>query len=242
MLPQTKEHPLSDTNDYPDFDEAAVRAEIQAYDSTRAMGPAAKPRAMASDDDRASKLFQLSALSPEDRAEVNQRLQGITDPERRAAAEAREVEAVIRRYAVASNLRRGNPNGNAFDREVAALSVEVDVLKREAARIREELQEVGRYETGPRGQALPVYRYSGLRRSEMEARLQNIAANIEELEGVGGWHRLNRAMNEAVDARRKAHEEARIMHMAEKRAAQILAEDRIEALAQAKARNMKASL
>lgn len=233
---------MTDVTDYPDFDEAAARAEIEAYDPARAMGAAAAPRAMASNDDRASKLFQLSALHPDDRAEVAKRLQGIADPERRAAAEAREVEAIIRRYAVSANIRRGHPNGTAYDREVASISVEVETLEREADRIREELDEVARYETGPRGQALPVYRHSGLARQRLNDRLQQIAANILELEGVGGKRRLERAMADELVARRKAHEEARILDMANKRAAQIVADDRIEALAQAKARHMRSSL
>lgn len=233
---------MTDANDYPDFDEAAARTEIENYDATRAMGTAAAPRAVASGDNRAAKLFQLSALHPDDRAEVAQRLQGITDPERRAAAEAREVEAVIRRYAVASNIRRGHPNGNAYDREVAAITVEVHELERRASSIRAELDEVARYEKGPQGQALPVYRHSGLSRQRLNDQLQQIAANILELEGVGGKHRLDRAMAEELAARRKAHEDARILHEAGKRAAQIVADERIEELAQAKARAMRARL
>lgn len=239
--PQQKVNPLTELNDYPDFDEAAARAEIENYDPARAMGSAATPRAVGNDN-RAAALFQLSALHPDDRAAVAQRLHGITDPERRAAAEAREVEAILRRDAVSANIRRGHPNGNAYDREVAAITVEVQELEREAANIRGQLEEIARYETGPRGQALPVYRYSGLRRSEMEARLQSIAGNILELEGVGGKHRLDRAMKQELAARRTAHEERRILQMAEKRAAQIVADERIEALAQAKARNMKSNL
>jgi hypothetical protein len=243
MQPQPKVIKLHANAEFPEFDEAAARADIEAYDPARAMGTTAKRSAVASGDDRAAKLFQLSALHPDDRAEVAKRLQGITDPERRAAAEAREVEAVIRRYAISANIRRGHPNGNAYDREVAAINVEILQLEeQEAARIREELDEVARYETGPKGQALPIYRLSGLRRSEAEARLRTIAANILELEGIGGKHRLDRAMAEELAARRKAHEEARILSMANKRAAEIVADERVEALAQAKARTMRSGL
>lgn len=229
-------------NDYPDFDEAAARADIQAYDPERAIGNAPTSRAMTSNDNRAAAFFQLSALGPEDRAEVNKRLQGITDPERRAAAEAREVEAVIRRYAVSANISRGHPNGSAYDREVASISVDVQTLEREGDRIRADLGDVARYEKGPNGQSVPVYRYSGARREGLGDRLLQITRNILELEGPGGKHRLDRAMSQELATRRQAHEDLRIMRLAEKRAAEIVTEERIEELARAKAKGLRNNL
>lgn len=231
------------TDDLPEFDEAAVRAEITTpFDPNRAMEAGrAAPRSASN----APATFKASMLSPEDRAPIMQQLARISDPAEREATEARLVEPVVRRYAALANIRRGCPGGTAYEQEYATILNEVERLEDEAARIRTELGEVGRYEVRADSEtgkptAVPVLLYSGTERARREDRLRSIAGHVLALsEGEEGKRRLAKAADAEVAKRRSAYEDLRIHKIAEARAASIIAEERIAVLAESKAKMMR---
>ena len=226
---------------FPEFDAAAVRAEITNYNPATVPREAAPTRAMSSGRAMAP---ALSMLAPEDRGNIPQRLAAIADPERRAAVEAQLVGAVMQTKANAANIRRGHPNGSLHDQAVAEVTNRVWDLESEAGRIGEELDAVARYETvidPVTGQPSPkpIYAVSGTARARLEARQQQIAGNILTLEGPEGQAALNRAADAELAIRQARHEDARVLFEAERRARQIVSEERIEALAQAKAKSLR---
>lgn len=233
------------TDTFPEFDAAAVRADIMAYDPARAMGEAAPSRAMASG---AQPTFLLSMLAPEDRGNIPQRLAAIADPAERAAMEAKLVEPVIRELAHQSNIRRGHPNGTAFDQAVAQVTNQVWSLQEEDDRIAADMAKVIRYDTvidPATGQPshTPVYALSGRAREAAAQRRVDIVKHVFALEdGPEGKLRLERAADEEVAKRAELHESARILTRADQRAREIVAEERIEELARAKAARLRNQL
>ena len=232
------------TDTFPEFDAAAVRADIMAYDPARAMGEAAPSRAMASG---AQPTFLLSMLAPADRGDIPKRLAAIADPAERAAMEAKLVEPVVRELAHQSNIRRGHPNGTSFDQAVAEVVNQVDALYNEDDRIAAEMDKVIRYDSviDPKtGQPshTPVYALSGRAREAAAHRRVDIAKHVIALEGPEGKLRLARAADAELAKRAELHESASILSRAEKRAREIVADERIEELARVKAARLRSQL
>jgi hypothetical protein len=231
-------------DDFPAFDEVAARADIVNYDPGRAIGEAEPSRAQMSG---AKASFVLTMLAPEDRGDIPQRLAAITDPDERARIEAKLVEPVVRKLAHASNIRRGHPNGTAYDQEVAAVTNTVWELEGEDDRLAAELQAVARYETviDPQtGQPTPkpIYVIAGPERDRVARRRLDIAKHIITLEGPEGAVRLKRAEDAELAKRAAQHEDARVLFEATRRAREMVAEERIEELARAKAKSMRNNL
>jgi hypothetical protein len=229
---------------FPEFDAAAVRAEIQDYSPDRAMGEPAPGRAMASG---AAPTFLLSMLAPEDRGEIPQRLAAIADPAERARMETKLVEPVVRKLAHSANIRRGHPNGTAYDQAVAQVTNQVWSLQDEDDRIAADMAKVIRYDTAidPKtGQPshTPVYALSGRARDIAAQRRVDIVKHVFALEGPEGKLRLERAAEEELAKRAEQHESARILTLADKRSREIVAEERIEELARAKAARLRNQL
>jgi hypothetical protein len=240
---------MTDTNittpdDFPAFDEATTRAEIVNYDPDRAIGEAGPSRAQASG---AQASFVVTMLAPEDRGDISQRLAAIADPAERSRMEAKLVEPVVRKLAHAANIRRGHPNGTAYDQEVAAVTNTVWELEGEDDRLAKELNEVARYETtiDPQtGQPTPkpIYVIAGAERDRVARRRVDIARHIVMLEGPEGAIRLKRAEDAELAKRAEQHEDARVLFEASRRAREMVAEGRIEELARAKAKSMRNNL
>lgn len=234
----------TETTDFPAFDAAAVRADIEDYNSARATGEPAPSRAQVSG---AQAQFVVTMLAPEDRGDIPQRLAAISDPAERARMEAKLVEPVVRRLANAANIRRGHPNGTAYDQAVAEVTNQVSALLDEDDRLAEDMAKVIRYDTRTDPQTgqpshTPIYGLSGRAREFAEQRRVDIVKHIAQLEGPEGKLRLERAREAELAKRAGQHEEARILHLAEKRSHEIVAEERIEELARAKASRLRNQL
>jgi len=186
-------------------------------------------------------------LPPEYRGDIEQRIAFVVDPAERARLEASLVEPVVRKLAQHANIRRGHPNGNAYDQAVAQVTNAVWELGNEDERIGKELAAIARYETviDPKTGSptpKPVYVIEGSARDRMAQRRIDIARNITTLEGPEGKAILKRAEDEELAKRAAQYEDARILSEAQRRAREIVAEERIEELARAKAKSLRNNL
>jgi hypothetical protein len=243
-LSDTSTTPTDTSDAFPAFDEASTYADIVDYSHERAMGEPEAPRAMVSGPPRS---FVLSALPPEYRGDIPQRLAAISDPAERARMEAKLVEPVYRQLAVAANIRRGHPNGTPYDQAVAEVTNQVWTLESEDQRLADQMSAIARYDTkvDPKTDQptpVPVYVIEGAARERIQRRRIDIAQNITALEGPEGKARLKRAAEEELAKRAEAHENRRILFEAEKRAKEMVANERIEELARAKAKSLRGNL
>lgn len=232
------------TDTFPEFDAAAVRADIENYSIDRAIGEATPSRAQVSGP---APAFVVTMLAPEDRGDIAKRLAAIADPDERSAMESKLVEPILRQQAHAANIRRGHPNGTAYDQAVAEVVNQVDALYNEDDRIAAEMDKVIRYDSviDPKtGQPshTPVYALSGRAREAAAHRRVDIAKHVIALEGPEGKLRLERAADAEVAKRAELHESARILSRAEKRSREIVADERIEELARAMAARQRNQL
>lgn len=251
----TKADPLTDntdtTGDDAPFDEAAALADIMNYSPDRARTPTLNGGSASSDGGVSPRLrtagagmaFSLTMLSPEQAGDIPQRLARIADPVARKQAEAEMVEAAMTAHANASNVKRGHPTGNAVDREVAAISVQILDLEAESQSNVAKLSAVARYDqvtdpTTGHPTPVPVPLLNDAARARLEDRQRQIVQAILELEGPGGKHRIDRAAAEELEKARAAHEQARIVREADKMARTMVADRQIKALAEAKAKSL----
>lgn len=236
---------IDTTDSFPAFDEVATRAEIVNYNpATVPRGDTGPSRAMVSGR---TMTPALTMLAPEHRGDIPQRLAAIADPGRRAAVEAELVGAEMQKLANASNIRRGHPNGSLHDQAVAEVLNRVEDLESEARRINDELDVVIRYETvidPTTGQPTPkpIHAVTGATRERLAARLSAIAGNVLTLHGPEGKVALNRAADAELAIRAVRHEDARILFEADRRAREIVANERIEDMAQLKAKSLRSGL
>lgn len=151
----------------------------------------------------------LATLSPEMRAGVQAKLQGLP-PEARAAQESHLVAEAIRAKLPALRIQTGLGEGALpYHREMALIAREVSDLGREFDRVAAELAEVQSYgtETDPEtGETRPkeIFRVQGTRRKALEGRQQDLLRNLRVLGGdasgtpVEANRRLAAAMAETV--------------------------------------------
>ena len=157
------------------------------------------------------------------------------------------MEPVVRKLANAANLRRGHPNGTAYDQAVAEVTNQVWELEAEDGRIADEMAKVVRYDTtidrmtGQPSHA-PVYALTGRAREAAALRRVDIVKHVVALEGPEGKLRLERAAKVELARRAEQHANARILHLAERRSHEIVTEERIEELARAKAARLRNGL
>lgn len=123
---------------------------------------------------------------------------------------------------------------------------QVRQLDAEIGRIDADLSDVLRYETQIDGNGqpvpVPVYAKQGDARTALEARKTELARQMALIAGVEGDRQLREANRADALAAREARERVAEFHEAERRAKQIAKEDRINKMAEAKAKFLKDNL
>ena len=230
---------MTDTTDtFPAFDEAATLQAIIAEVESPSPPPA--DIVTAQWNANAEKSLVATALPPEARARVEAQMRTLpadTSPFARQMTEADlvrwEMAAATRATATARQMMEANEVGRA----IAEIEFEVQEADRERTRIQAELAEVSRFDprTGE-----PVLKYQDSERKAREFRLMVLEGKIKHLApgGNDATVRLEQAKQRELEKRRKAHEAAFVQQEAARRADEIIRDERVEALARAKA-NMR---
>lgn len=191
---------------------------------------------------RFSALPSLDGLSPAMRAEVVEAIRrGESEPEAIAKTletNGRNVRALI-----------GNgANSTPYHDELIDIAREVRSASQEFDRITAQMTEIVRHDTGPTGEAIPVYAMSGAAQRHAAARLAELNYKIGLLvtpeggHGVEAQRRLDRALFDAVEARKAHTAQIEEHEEAQARAKQILREERINAKAEMFAKHKRVTL
>jgi hypothetical protein len=218
------------SDDFPAFDEAAVRAELASH-TLHDLPPACVWPVTGTEHTRWTPAATM--LPPDEAAAVRQRVAHIDDPAKRKAAEAELVLEAIRPRALGARIAMGAPRGNLVQRALASNQAEIWRLEADEQRITEALAEVRGFRTvvDPNtGEAVPeeVPVVTGTQRAAYEIELSQIRARKAAVGGVTGQKRVAEAKELEVAARRRAHEERAFLHEVARRTAEREREERIE--------------
>lgn len=190
----------------------------------------------------------LSALSPDLRAEVERDL-GAMSPARRAEAEPAAIAQVLAKHGRGIRVLLGNGAGtNRWHDENLTIAREHHDLTAEWSKITAQMTEVERYDVGADGNPVAVNRMSASAQVRAAAQLRDIDYRLGLLVKSDGSHgiearmRLDKAMLEAVEASKSLAAQAEEHREAEKRADQLLREERINHKAELLAKHRRTSL
>lgn len=226
----------------PSPDEEPTAEEIAAAGAMRPLGELPSPWTVKGNPPIISEPT-LAALSPEDRQTVIQRASGSNHPD--ALNDA--LQGFLRERSAEFRLMAGAGEGATHtEREALSQLNQLRLLGAERDRIQAELTEVRehRTETDERGNpvAVPVHALQGSARAAREARLHEINHQAALIAGVEGEAALKQAARS--DAIRTRELKAALFEREEieRRAREMVREDRINAAARTKAKFLKGSV
>lgn len=199
--------------------------------------------------------LDIRMLSPEARTAIQQQLANVPQLTR----EKREQELILnhlREKAVQTRALAGPGEGaNDFQRERFNIAAERHRAEKEIFRLTEQLAEVIRWEpvlddTGKQvvdpqtGQpkVTPVEAVQGDRRRGMERAIADLEHKINLLDGPEGDLRERRALHAAVEAEKARKAQAEELREAQARGDQMAREERINRIAEARAKGQRHSL
>lgn len=205
---------------------------------------------------KAPERFTVAILSPDQQAPIKAQLAAVP-VEQRGQREHQLVTAALKQNSVELRIKAGPGEGaNAFQQERFQLAREIHELGVQEAAIYQQLAEVERWEpvfdeiSGERvidrntGQqmvkAVEVIR--GPRRTAMEVRAKELAYQAELLQGVEGDRREQKALKEAVETHKRQQQQLADEQEARRRGDEAIREERINARAEAYAKNRRSPL
>lgn len=227
-------------------DDAAIADSIVSAD------PLSLPSASKmSDTIKMPELPPLTTLDPRLRAAVEAEMRGVL-PHMRESAERRAIQKVLADNARLIRSRAGyDASVGPYWQEVAAITSEYNSLLDEVARIDVAMAEVARWDNEfdahgkPTPKAVPVLTGTALRHAQIRQRSliyqASLLANEDGSPGPDASRRLQKALHEDVQLQKAKREEVAILREAEKRAEQIVRNERVEARAQALAKSKRPS-
>jgi len=175
--------------------------------------------------------------------------------EARAAIERRMVGEALREHSLGLRVTGGaGPNANVYQREFFAVARDRQALDREAFDLEARLAEVDHWRPEFDAAGSPVIdartgqqkvkavdKVQGHARKQLEARRAEIERAVKALEGAEGQRRLQKALRDAVATEKAQRQQVAEYQMAERRAAEIVTEERVAKMAEAKARMLKST-
>lgn len=182
----------------------------------------------------------LAALSPEDRQKVIQNASRSNDPDALNVA----LHGFLRERSAEFRLKAGAGEGaTATEREAISQINQLRLLSEEHSRLEAELAEVREHRTelDAHGNpvAVPVYALQGASRAAREARMNEIRHQQALIAGVQGEEALKRAAREDAIRIREVRAAIADRDEIERRAHEIVREDRLNAAAAAKAKFLR---
>jgi len=194
----------------------------------------------------ASLTMRSTGLPPEMRQAVEARLSQLGDvtPEQRAAKDVEFTFDAIRSKRMELRVLTGvGSDASPYHREQVAIAREVRDLSKEFDRLSEQLTEVARYDTSVDpvtgdAKAVPVYAVSAERAKGIASQQDDISRRIRLLlndDGTMGYEaekRLRQRLHESATQRAALHEQVAGRAEAERRADEIIREERINKQAQ----------
>jgi len=236
---------MTDTPDTPNTpaspDEEPTAAEVAAAGTIRPLDQLPSPWVVKGEPAFVS-APTLEALSPADQQTVRQRA-GSSRPEAISSA----LNAFLRERQQEVRIRCGAGDGaTETEREALDQMNQLRLMGEESARIEAELAEVREhrteYDASGSAMAVPVYALQGSIRSAREARLDEIRETMALVAGIEGEAALQRAARTDAVRIRKLQSDAFELREVERRANEMVREDRINAAARAKAKFLKGNL
>lgn len=195
-----------------------------------------------------SALPSLEALSPQMRSEVAHELQSLPAA-RRADGEAQAIAKVLENHGRKVRALIGNGQGSTPYHDTSIeIAGEVRAATREFDRIAASMTEVARYEVDELGKPRPVYAMSDGAQFHARNRLAELSYRIgllvtpEGNHGVEAQRRLDKALVEAVEARKAVTAQAEELREAEALAEKLNRDERIAALAKGIAKHKRTTL
>lgn len=222
----------------------AIAAEIEGLDPFADIASAARGRGGFD----VATLPGLSALSPALRAEVENELRAVP-PSRRAESEPAAIATVLAAHGRDVRVLLGNGEGtNPYHAEQLAIARQHRDLTDRIGKLTAQAGEIVDFTMDASGNPQPVYAMSEAARGRVALEIRELTHHLGLLVnpdgslGIESQRRLDRAMLEAVEARKAAVAQLEEHREAEKRADQILREERINAKAELLAKHRRTSL
>ena len=189
-------------------------------------------------------LPKLEAFSPEVQDRIRAKLANVT-PGNRDLFEQEFIREELYQYAAYTRVKAGVGEGaNAYQREFYAINAEVNQTSDEITRLTTELARKRTMRDPATGQVVELddpY-HSPERIRAMEAELNNQLARLRALDGPEKARRLEKAKARAVAQRKEVLQQIADHKEAERRAAEIVRNERIEKAAEAKAKRLRSAL
>jgi hypothetical protein len=186
----------------------------------------------------------LTALPDRFRTPIEAQLRNLPD-HRRAAEEPRLIAEALRQNSLQLRVKAGAGEGaNPYQQEVFQLARDRQQLEQEAWRLETELAEVVRWDnvTDPatgKATPVPVEAVQGEARKAKQGRIDEIGRHLKQLEGIEGQRRLQKAMKLTLEAEKAQREQLADNAEADRRARELVREERINKQAQARARMLR---
>jgi hypothetical protein len=167
--------------------------------------------------------------------------------DRREAEEQRLVNAALYENSLGLRIAGGPGEGaNSYQRAKLGLTFDIEEAEREFIRLSTELAEVERWDNvfdERAGEAKPiaVERVRGQRRAAMEAQRAQLSRKLDQLNGLEGERRLQKALYEAVQERKSLQAQLDEDSEARTRADELLREERVSERAALYAKSKRTS-
>jgi hypothetical protein len=225
-----------------DAGDDGIAHEIASRDPLTLAGPVSL---VDGDNVRLPKALPITALSPDMRGPIEQRLSQVT-PAERPALEARLVAEALAKNSLQLRVSGGGGEGtDPYWREVLGQERRQQELNKSIWDLETQLADATfetTYDDYGRPQPKAVERIQGHRRKEMEAERDRLHGELQDLNGRGGQLKLQKAMQAAVNARKEVERQLAEQAEAKQQAETMVRQERVDRMADAFAKRHRTAV